>query len=547
MPGPVMQGQEPDAERDTEAGQPLLGQATRVLTTNYGAARGKQFKVIVPEGIPLREGPAPSAKRTGETLKKGEIFTISDIATDSKTLQGDPVEVHWSERPIDQQCFMELNDGRGWAMDRHLITGAPALEAYEPEMGTMGGVRYALRGFFGSSLYEYSIMLVIAANAVAIGAEIDNENYFPWWVWMIINTTFGAVYLIEMVLKIFAFGWRRYFGSHWNCFDFAVTIATLIGDAFVVYQLATGASASSKKNGFSAVVPVLRLLRILRIAKMFHEMRVLLGSFVGSISALGWIVLLMGLWFYICACVCTVFMGRKQWMSDKATPQAGELRTAFANIPMSMYTLFEVMTLEGWTDVVRPLLGNRPAMIIFFMFFVFVSAFFLLNLVTAVVVDRTMASQAQSEDSSQIVQEDEREEAITKLHMALLARNGSQDRIRRIDLANWAREKSLQQYLDKLDWNPKNVSDMSVLLDEENTGSVSLARMREYWSLNGQPLDTAMVLRFQLQLAQRMDHQERLCLTILDALQEVSGKRFRLPPNAGNRERSFMGSSAGEV
>merc|ERR1719161_1144227 len=108
-------------------------------------------------------------------------------------------------------------------------------------------------------------------------------------------------------------------------------------------------------------------------------------------------------------------MGRKQWMSDSSSPQAGELRKAFNNIPMSMYTLFEVMTLEGWTDVVRPLLGNRPAMIIFFMFFVFVSAFFLLNLVTAVVVDRTMASQAQSEDSSQIVQEDEREEAITKL------------------------------------------------------------------------------------------------------------------------------------
>jgi len=420
---------------------------------------------------------------------------------------------------------------------------------HKPSMTTVESICYNLRGFFGSALYEYTIMLVICANAVAIGAEIDNEHYFPPWVWMTINSIFGAIYLIEMVLKIFAFGWKRYFGSVWNCFDFSVTCATLVGDIFVVWQLATGASTSSKKSGFTAVVPVLRLLRILRIAKMFHEMRVLLGSFVGSISALGWIVLLMGLWFYICACVCTVFMGRNQWMPDGSLKEGGasDLRKAFHNIPMSMYTLFEVMTLEGWTDVVRPLLGSRPAMIIFFMFFVFVTAFFLLNLVTAVVVDRTMSSQAQAEDSTQIVQEDEREDAITNLHMALVQRNGGQDRIRRIDLANWSNEGFVAKYLEKLDWDPKTCSDVAVLLDDENKGSVSLARLREYWSLNGQPLDTAMVLRFQLQLAQRMDHQERLCLTILDALQEVSGKRFRLPPNAGNRDRSFLGSQAGEV
>lgn len=530
-----------DVERDEESGAPLLGQAMKTTVGYYGAARGKQFKVLVSEGIPLRDGAAASAKRTGATLKKGEIFTIEDIATDSKTLQGDPVEVHWSDRPIDQHCFLELSDGRGFAIDRHLITHEPAVELYNPQMGTIDSVRYHLRNFFGSSLYEYTIMLVICLNACAIGAEIDNEHYFPWWVWMIINSVFGAVYLIEMVTKVFAYGWKRYFGSNWNCFDFTVTVLTLIGDGMVVWQLATGASTSSKKGGFTAVVPVLRLLRILRIAKMFHEMRVLLGSFVGSISALGWIVMLMALWFYICACICVVFMGRKQWLPD-SIPQAQELRTKFDSIPMSMYTLFEVMTLEGWTDVVRPLLGARPGMILFFMFFVFVSAFFLLNLVTAVVVDRTMSSQAQADDSASIIQEDERDGQIRKIYMALLQRNGGQDRIRRPDLSRWCSDSSLQPYLKALDWDAKVISEPAVLLDEENSGTVSLARLREYWVSYGQPLDTAMLLRFQLQLAQRLDHQECLCLTILDALQEVSGKRFRLPSNAGNRERSFLAS-----
>merc|ERR1719321_642396 len=123
-------------------------------------------------------------------------------------------------------------------------------------------------------------------------------------------------------------------------------------------------------------------------------------------------------------------MGRRQWLPNSTNPQAEQLRQSFDNIPISMYTLFEVMTLEGWTDVVRPLLGSRPVMIVFFMFFVFVTAFFLLNLVTAVVVDRTMSSQAQNDDMSTFVKEDERETQIGNLHAALLRRNGGQDRIR---------------------------------------------------------------------------------------------------------------------
>merc|ERR1719191_357103 len=156
--------------------------------------------------------------------------------------------------------------------------------------------------------------------------------------------------------------------------------------------------------------------------------------------ALLWIAIFTVLWFYISACLSTVFIGSPRWLPDSDAENAAELRAKFKNIPMSMYSLFEVMTLEGWTDVVRPLLGSRPIMIVFFMFFVFVSAFFLLNLVTAVVVDRTMSSQAQAEDSTSLVKEDERESQIGSLHMAILKCNGGQDRIRRMDLAAWSKE-----------------------------------------------------------------------------------------------------------
>merc|ERR1719473_1844815 len=123
-----------------------------------------------------------------------------------------------------------------------------------------------------------------------------------------------------------------------------------------------------------------------------------------SLKALLWIFILAAIWYFLCACVATVFIGRREWLPNEkgdgvSKEVIAELRDRFKTIWLSMFALFEVMTLEGWTDYVRPMLASRPDMVLFFLTFIFVSAFFLLNLVTAVVVDRTLEAQSQQTKS----------------------------------------------------------------------------------------------------------------------------------------------------
>merc|ERR1719333_488329 len=171
------------------------------------------------------------------------------------------------------------------------------------------------------------------------------------------------------------------------------------------------------------LIPVLRLLRLFRVAKLFHELRLLVQSFAGSLVALAWIAVFGVMWFYLCGCVCTVFLGREDMLADGDVENAGALREKFASIPLSMFTLFEVMTLEAFTDVVSPLVKHRPFLLLFFLVFVFVTAFFLLNLVTAVVVKRTMVAQKEIKEAQGNVEEDKKEVQIAEIYSSYLQNN----------------------------------------------------------------------------------------------------------------------------
>jgi voltage-gated sodium channel len=493
---------------------------------NQGAARGQQYCITAKDGLQARDKPDAGSKRTGYSVKCNEIVTITDIGYLQKNLKGDTEIEYVANRPADRCAWLCLADGRGWILDRHLITHEDLVKLYDPNMSNVDKIRQNMRSFFCTRCYEYTILAVIVVNSIAIGLEIDGALGISAGTWKILNGIFATIYAAEMAAKIFAYGIRTFNGSNWNVFDFWVTVLTLLGDIAVILMAKAGMKGGG--SAWTAVVPVLRLLRILRIAKLFRELRVLLSAFFGSVSALSLIILFTGLWFYICACVCTVFLGRKEMLPDSATPGAAEERQRFFDITMSMYTLFEVMTMEGWTDVVRPLISSRPWMVFFFMFFIFVTVFFLLELVTGVVVDRMMAAQEESKEKSVTTKEDEREAYVSELQSALLEKNNGDDMITKEHLMQCSGEPGVQEHLGRLDMDCSLPCKMATLLDKNNLGKVSIGGMREMFSGYAGPLDTPTTLQYQIHLAKRMDHQERIYLTILDALEQISGKK--IPP-----------------
>eukprot|EP00746_Dinoflagellata_sp_MGD_P163926 gnl/MRDRNA2_/MRDRNA2_92248_c0_seq1.p1 gnl/MRDRNA2_/MRDRNA2_92248_c0~~gnl/MRDRNA2_/MRDRNA2_92248_c0_seq1.p1 ORF type:complete len:516 (-),score=89.66 gnl/MRDRNA2_/MRDRNA2_92248_c0_seq1:171-1718(-) len=506
MPGP---SGEPSQRRSVT--QTLFGSNDDDPSTPLLKAPSK-FIVTTSGGIIIREGPGPKAKRTGKALHYGEIFEADDIIT-----LGGKTE-HWQNRPSDQVCYLRLQGGAGWVVDKNIISEENLVEEHNPNMTGFEKCRYNLRQFFQSKVYEYIIMVVIVINAVTIGLEIDNAEIMAHHHWLILNSIFAVIYLGEMLVKFVAFGCCEFFRSYWNIFDVVVTLVTLVGDVYMVYK-EYSTHGHGQDSGFLALIPVMRLLRLLRIAKLFHDLRLLIKSFVGSLAALAWIAVFTLLWFYICACVGTVFLGRADMLKDGDVENAPALRAKFETIPLSMYTLFEVMTLEAFTDVVSPLVKHRPFLVAFFMFFIFVTAFFLLNLVTAVVVDRTMLAQKESEEAQGNVEEDVREAQIADMYSAFLKQNDGRDMISDENYRRFQKDKQIQEAMVHLDWNEEFLTSMLVMIDQNKAGERSLKELQDLWITYGQPLDTATLLHCQMQLARRLEMTETLCTKLLEKLE----------------------------
>lgn len=472
---------------DLEASQPLLN--PRNLP---------EFQCLAK--IYLRADPNINSEKTGEVIRAGQHFHAQDIVT----LTSDKDLVHWDHMPYDEVCFILLGKERGWAISRDIMTEHALVEPYEEH----GGCRYYLRKCFTSHAYELVIGSVILLNAVMIGVEIDYNQLLSKLSWKAVNWSFAIIYLIEMALKLTAFG-RYFFESHWNIFDLLVTAVTLLGD---LIPLLVGVSGGA----ISAVAPVLRLLRLLRLARLFRELRTLMRSFMGSLSALLWIAVFTVIWFYVSAIICVVFVGQERWLPDGGVEGAKEIREKFRSIPLSMYSLFEVMTLEGWVPVVSPLIHKHPFLVAFFFLFLFITAFFLMNLVTAVVVDRTLQAQEQDEEHRKVSEGDKKEKALLDLKKHLTRRNSGSDSLRRDDFKRWAAEDSfVNELFERLEWETPLNDSACAALDENLTGRISIEKFVRLIGNATRPLDMSAVMKMQLDIAQRMEQQEIILRNLL--------------------------------
>jgi voltage-gated sodium channel len=170
-----------------------------------------------------------------------------------------------------------------------------------------------------------------------------------------------GVFVIELAAKLCAQG-LRFFRNPWNLFDTAIV----------------GISLAPASEAFS-VLRALRVLRLLRLVSVVPQMRLVVESVVRALPGLGSIALLLVLFFYIFAVMATRLFGA-------AHPEA------FGHLGSSMFTLFQIMTLEGWADIARRVMAGQPAAWLFFILFILLATFTVLNLFIAIIVN-TMQEQ----------------------------------------------------------------------------------------------------------------------------------------------------------
>jgi voltage-gated sodium channel len=202
------------------------------------------------------------------------------------------------------------------------------------------------------------ITAVIIFNAIILGLETSQSamaNYSG--LIKTLDTLCLTIFVVELLAKLVAHG-PRFFRSGWNIFDFVIIAISLIPAG----------------QGFSAM-RALRILRVLRVISVAPSLRRVVEGLITAMPGMGSVFMLMGLIFYIGAVIATKLFA-------DAFPQW------FGSLGASAYTLFQIMTLESWSmGIVRPVMEVYPYAWAFFLPFILVTTFAVVNLLVGLVVN----------------------------------------------------------------------------------------------------------------------------------------------------------------
>ena len=245
------------------------------------------------------------------------------------------------------------------------------------------GVREQLDVWLDQRWVTNLVIGVIIFNAILLGLETSKPVMaVAGGVIVALDKACLAFFVIEIFLKLVARG-KRFFQSGWNIFDVLIVGAALM----------PGSQTMS-------VLRALRIMRELRLSSVVPQMRAVIGALFHALPGMGSIVAVLSLIFYVAAVMATKLFGA-------AFPDW------FGNIGASMYSLFQVMTLESWSmGIVRPVMEVYPAAWAFFVPFIVITSFSVLNLFIALIVNSMQSLQAETKDTLRaeaVVAHDERE------------------------------------------------------------------------------------------------------------------------------------------
>jgi len=251
------------------------------------------------------------------------------------------------------------------------------------------------------------IGIAILTSVVLMGVETDHDLGTASYILSII---FAVIWLFEFVVRVRCNTFREYIKQPSNRVDFCLVLAS-ITEAFLLPlgTLISGQSLSASSMqmmSFLRLVRLLRVVRVVRVLTFFRELWLMVRGMVLAIPALGWVALLIMIELYVAALLITSVVGHD---CQEAYVEWGDCEAYFGNIPFSMLTLFQVVTLDGWAEnIARPIMKEKPWLWIFFLLFLYMTTFGTMNLLVGILVDfilRASAEDVQKLERAQELQE----------------------------------------------------------------------------------------------------------------------------------------------
>jgi voltage-gated sodium channel len=209
--------------------------------------------------------------------------------------------------------------------------------------------------------FDRVIIGLIATNAIGLGLETSPAMTARFGGWLhTIDQVILGVFAAELLVRLAAYR-SRFWRDPWRVFDLVVVGVALL-----------------PAGGAFSVLRALRVLRVLRLMSMVPSMRGVVAALLTALPGMASIIGLMALVLYVSAVMATKLFGA-------VAPEF------FGSLGASLFTLFQVMTVEGWPDIARGVMAQVPYAWLFFVIYLLIATFMVLNLFIAVVVNAMQA------------------------------------------------------------------------------------------------------------------------------------------------------------
>jgi voltage-gated sodium channel len=227
----------------------------------------------------------------------------------------------------------------------------------QADLKSSNGFRSDLRQLISHRYFQRFIIALILFNAVTLGMETSPSLMEKHGLLLHhIDKSVLTLFILELVIRIIAMG-RSFFKDPWSLFDLFV-----VGIALIPH------------SGELAILRTLRVLRVLRLISVVPSMRQVVTGLISSLGGIAAVSMILSIVYYIFAVIATKLF-------------ADYSQELFGTLGNSMFTLFQIMTLEGWADIARPIMQMHPYAWLFFVTYILISTFTMLNLFIGVMVN----------------------------------------------------------------------------------------------------------------------------------------------------------------
>ncbi len=251
-------------------------------------------------------------------------------------------------------------------------------------------MRKKLSKWLEHPLIERGIMAIIVFNAILLGVGTsESAMSVAGPAILALEKMCVSVYVLEILLKLIAHRWK-FFKNGWNIIDFLIVGFTLLPNF----------------ESFS-VLRVLRILRVLRLITIAPALQRAIEGFFSATPSIGSVFMLMGVMFYVGGVMATNLF-------------AATFPEWFGTLGLSLYSLFQIVTLESWSmGIVRPVMEVHPYAWMFFVPYIMVTTFVVMNLLIGVIVSSMQDAHSPEANKDRIKHRDEVLERLTRIEKHL--------------------------------------------------------------------------------------------------------------------------------